>query len=115
MNGAADFSLVSRVAQPTSRGIVARIEKISSCNGLQNGPATQGGPRQERQPRTSQNSVSQFETPAGSHWHGPRLSAPFVAQVLGQVLPPDAPNAASAHAAYAGNGFAHRGALVCSA
>ena len=33
-------------------------------------------------------------------WHGMRLSAPFVAQILGQVLPQSGPDVASARAAY---------------
>ncbi|HTW33732.1 MAG TPA: hypothetical protein VMD53_03865 [Rhizomicrobium sp.] len=86
---------LSGVAKP-----LARIEKPSAGSGLHDGATT----REERKQASSQGALrrglSRSETEDAPRWYGPRLTAPFVAQILGQVLPQSGPDAQSANAAY---------------
>lgn len=80
----------------------ARVEKIHRSNGLHeergNGEARgQNPPR-----RASAPALSHSETQAASSWHGQRLSSPFVAQILGQVLAQGERDVAGARTAYEG-------------
>jgi len=86
---------LSSVAKP-----LARIEKSSAGSGLHNGAAANEERRETASQRALPLSVSQTETEGAPRWYGPRLTAPFVAQVLGQVLPRSTSDALSASAAY---------------
>ena len=79
---------------------LVRIEKASSGSGLHNRFTAEEQRRESAAARTPQQTLSRTETEAAPRWHGTRLSAPFVAQLLGQVLPPSGPDALSARAAY---------------
>lgn len=115
MTGATLLSISSRAVISAPRGSVAPIEKPCGGNGLQNGQAQSQSRRNTDAQTSSQQSVSRIGTEAAPRWHDQRLSAAFVAQVLGQVLCQGAPDVTSARAAYADLVRARDGwALDCS-
>ena len=65
----------------------ARVEKAADCAGLHGEYRGEAEPRERRTPRPDRRAMSRagtFET--APLWYGPRLRAPFVAQIIGQVL-----------------------------
>ena len=101
MSGMTPFPLIGGAALPGPRLPLVRVEKASASNGLHNGQAPEEEHRQAETREGSRPTVSRSGTGAAPRWNGPRWSAPFVAQILGQVLAQPAPDAASARAAYA--------------
>ena len=94
---------ISPVSQAALSGVaksLARIEKPSAGSGLHDGAAANEERREASAQRALPQRLSHSETEDAPRWHGPRLTAPFVAQVLGQVLPRSVPDAYSASAAY---------------
>ena len=94
---------ISPVSQAALSGVakpLARIEKPSAGSGLHDGAAAYDERRGASAQHTLPQRVSHSETEDAPRWYGPRLTAPFVAQVLGQVLPRSASDALSASAAY---------------
>jgi len=89
------YAALSSVARP-----LARIEKSSAGSGLHNGATANEERRETTSPRTLPQKLSHSETEDAPRWYGPRLTAPFVAQVLGQVLPRSTSDALTASAAY---------------
>ena len=94
---------ISPVSQAALSGVgksLARIEKPSAGSGLHDGATT----NEERHGASAQRALpprlSHSDTEDAPRWYGSRLTAPFVAQVLGQVLPRSGPDAHSASAAY---------------
>lgn len=115
MTGAANFPVLSAVAMPIARRPVARAGNTFDSNGLRDNATNEGYRRKEKTLPPPQKIVSQIETDSAPTWHAQRLSSPFVAQVLGQVLTQGAPDAASARAAYAGIALISQGrALDCN-
>lgn len=112
MTGAANFPVVPGAAWPGSRGIVAPVENISRSNGLHNDGGSGDRSGNAGTQRFAKKESSRFGTQSAPRWNGPRLTAPFVAQVLGQVLIPKTPDAAAAQAAYAGKPLFAEGSLV---
>jgi len=86
---------LSSVAKPR-----ARIEKSSAGSGLHDGTAANEERRETSSARALPQRLSHSGTEDAPRWYGPRLTAPFVAQVLGQVLPRSASDALSASVAY---------------
>jgi hypothetical protein len=94
---------VSTVSQAALSGVarsLAPIEKPSAGNGLHNGAAAHDERHDASAQRALPQRVSHSETEDAPRWYGPRLTAPFVAQVLGQVLPRSSADAYAASAAY---------------
>jgi hypothetical protein len=94
------FPIISGAASSASGRSLARVEKPSRSSDLHDDTAGREGPREQTGDRLSPRAVSRSGTDDAPRWHGPRLSAPFAAQILGQVLPNSGPDAASARAAY---------------
>lgn len=109
MTGAANFPVVSAVAVPAAGRLVARIGKTFDSNSLHDNAADGRFERKEKALPAQQKTVSQIETESAPRWHAQRFSAPFVAQILGQVLAQGSPDIASARAAYAGRAAIGRG------
>lgn len=90
-----------------------RVEKINASNAPH-------GERRDKDVRTialaplqTNARLSQIETAScDPNWNGPRLTAPFVAQVLGQVLTQDGEDRRSALSAYRGEAQVFS-ALLC--
>ncbi|HEY4125657.1 MAG TPA: hypothetical protein VGM36_13650 [Rhizomicrobium sp.] len=64
-----------------------RVEKSADCAGLHGEYRGEQPLRDRRAPQADRRAVSRtgtFET--APLWYGPRLRAPFVAQIIGQVL-----------------------------
>ncbi len=99
MSGLTNLSSVSQAALSSAKSL-ARIEKPSAGSGLHDGAAANEERRGASTQRVLPQSVSQSGTEDASRWYGPRLTAPFVAQVLGQVLPRSNADACAASAAY---------------
>jgi hypothetical protein len=79
-----------------------RVEKPNKTNDSANGRRRED----ERDPRSGlrdrRRSLSRNETTQNApFWNGPRLRAPFVAQIIGQMTGGNAPDAQSALACYA--------------
>ena len=79
---------------------LVRVEKASAGSGLHNRSDADEQHRELGANRLPQSSLSRIETDSVPRWHGTRLCAPFVAQILGQVLAQSGPDALSARAAY---------------
>jgi len=97
------MTTVSTVSQAALSGVaksLARIEKPSAGSGLHDGAATNEERREASARPALPQRLSHSETEDAPRWYAPRLTAPFVAQVLGQVLPRSGPDAHSASAAY---------------
>jgi len=100
MSGLTTFPNVTGAALSGSGRSLARVEKPSRSNDLHNDMDDGRGPRDHAGEQPPPRRLSQSGTDGAPPWHGPRLSAPFAAQILGQVLPNSGPDAASARAAY---------------
>ena len=101
MSGITHFPQIVGAAIPGARLLLARVEKSSASSSLHNGQGPEEEPRQSEPRHLPREALSRSGTAAAPRWNGSRWSAPFVAQVLGQVLAQQAPDAASARAAYA--------------
>jgi hypothetical protein len=112
MNTAAKFAIVGTSAHSARFRAQVRVEKINASN----------APHGERRhkdvhtitpaPSRTHPRLSQIETASHDpNWNGPRLAAPFVAQVLGQVLMQD-DSRRSALSAYRGEAQVFS-ALLC--
>lgn len=78
--------LPARAGAPSNTA-VARVQKTAESGGLHGEYRGEQGPRERRGQRIDRRAVSRagtFET--APLWYGPRLRAPFVAQIIGQVL-----------------------------
>lgn len=90
MNTTAKFAVVGSSAHSARFRAHPRVEKINASNAPH-------GERRDKDVRTitlepvnTNPRLSQIETAScDPDWNGPRLTAPFVAQVLGQVLMQD--------------------------
>jgi hypothetical protein len=100
MSGMTNISPVSQAALSGTARSLARIEKPSVSSSLHDGGATYDGRNEASPQRTPPQRLSRSETESAPRWYGPRLAAPFVAQILGQVLPHAEADARSASAAY---------------
>ena len=92
------------IAGLAARPPLARVEKASESSSLHNDAPTDEERRESASRQTRRPSESHSGTGAASRWNGPRWSAPFVAQILGQVISRNAPDTVAAHAAYANTG-----------
>jgi hypothetical protein len=113
MNATATFAIVSGNGQTARFRTQPRVEKTSASN----------APYGERRDNSAQTitlspvppcaGLSQIETAAYEpDWNGPRLTAPFVAQVLGQALTTESGETRSALSAYRGEAQVFS-ALLC--
>jgi hypothetical protein len=113
MNATAKFAIVGNTGTSTRWRTQPRVEKANASN----------APHSERRdnhvqtitlaPTRPSARLSQIETASYEpDWNGPRLTAPFVAQVLGQVLTQDSDENRSALSAYRGEAKIFR-ALLC--
>ena len=90
MNATAKFAIVGSNGTATRLRSRSRVEKANASNAPHGerrhnaAPAIALSPSQPRL-RLSQIETAQYEP----DWNGPRLTAPFVAQLLGQVLAQD--------------------------
>lgn len=109
MTWTTDITPASGAAWAGSSRSLVPVEKTSADNGLHNRSTAGERRREPSDDRISQQSLTRSGTESAPRWHGPRLSAPFVAQILGQVLPQSGPDALSARAAYG-----HAGALLAA-
>jgi len=100
MSGLTTFPLVSGTAPSGTGKSLARVEKPSRSNDLHNDMAGGEEPREKAGEPALPHRVSRSGTNDAPRWHGPRLSAPFAAQILGQVLPNSGPDPLWARAAY---------------
>ena len=100
MSDLTTFPNVTGAALSGSGRSLARVEKSSRSNDLHNDMGDGQEPRKHAGQQTPPRSLSHSGTDGAPRWHGPRLSAPFAAQILGQVLPNSGPDAVSARAAY---------------
>jgi hypothetical protein len=112
MNATAKFAIVSGNGASTHWRTQPRVEKASASN-------TPHGERRDNDvqtitltPSRPRARLSQIETSYEPDWNGPRLTAPFVAQVLGQVLAQEGDTRRSALSAYRGEAKVFR-ALLC--
>jgi len=106
MNWTSGISSAAGAAWSGFARALVRVEKASAGSDLHNRSETHEQRREAAADRIPQISSCQTETEAAPRWHGTRLRAPFVAQILGQVLPQSGPDASSVRAAYR-----HAGAL----
>jgi hypothetical protein len=100
MSDLTSFSVISGAVVPSSARSLARVEKPSSSNSLHNESSAEEGQRERAAGRIAPKRLSRSETDGAPVWYGPRLSSPFVAQILGQVLPHSGPDALTVRAAY---------------
>jgi hypothetical protein len=96
------YAIVASAGVSAVRAPVLRVEKPNETQG--SGSNRRRGdakdPRdglRDRRRKSSQNGTPND----ASFWDGPRLRAPFVAQIIGQVIGDNAPDARSALASYA--------------
>ena len=101
MTDACILPIVAATGTARLRMVVGRIENPSSGKGLQENataePPHQGASEAGHERRRTSHSGTTSNAPL---WNGPRLQAAFVAQVLGQVLAPQASSPHLALAAY---------------
>ena len=95
------FPPITGAATPGARLLLTRVEKSSASSSLHNGQAPDEEHRESEPRQIPRQALSRSGTAAAPRWNGSRWSAAFVAQILGQVLAQQAPDAASARAAYA--------------
>ena len=101
MNTTAKYAIVSGTGHTARWRTSSRVEKSNASN-------ARYGERDETIPSTitlaraePRTRLSQIETAAYEpDWNGPRLTAPFVAQVLGQVLAENCSEKPSTRSAY---------------
>lgn len=94
---------ISPVSQAALSGVgksLARIEKPSAGSGLHDDATANEERHGASAQRTLPPRLSHSDTEDAPRWYGSRLTAPFVAQVLGQVLPRSNADAYAASAAY---------------
>jgi hypothetical protein len=89
------LSALSGAAKP-----LAPVKKSSADSGLHDDAARHGDRRQSTSRSAPTQGLSHSETEGASRWYGPRLAAPFVAQILGQVLPHSPSDPMTARTAY---------------
>ncbi len=95
-----NISPVSQTALSSVAKPFVRVEKASAGSGLHDNATAYEERRGASAERALPQNVSHSETKDAPRWYGPRLTAPFVAQVLGQVLPRSSTDAYVASAAY---------------
>jgi hypothetical protein len=100
MSGMTNISPVSQAALSGVAKSLARIEKPSAGSGLHDGAAANGERRGASAQQAPPQRLSHSETKDAPRWYGQHLTAPFVAQVLGQVLPRSNADAYAASAVY---------------
>jgi hypothetical protein len=100
MSGMTNISQVSQAALSGVAKSLARIEKPSAGSGLHDGAAANEERRGASAQQARTQRLSHYETKDAPRWYGQHLTAPFVAQVLGQVLPRSNADAYAASAAY---------------
>jgi hypothetical protein len=101
MTGSVGFPVVCTARAPDWRKPVRRVEKSRSGNGLHDDVAPDDGQTRSSANESRQRPTSRFDTRRAPLRHATRFSAPFVAQILGQVMEGTQENAPSACAAYA--------------
>src|SRR5262245_24084529 len=87
MASAMEFAIVTAGGHSAVRPYALRVEKPHAANDLRNRGRRE--PDHGSAPHAARNDchVSQYETDASEPlWNGPKLRAPFVAQLLGQLL-----------------------------
>jgi hypothetical protein len=115
MTGAEILPIARAVTMPNSLGSVARVEKSHDSNRLHNDQAECRFDRRGGSSRVRKSPPTRNGTEAAPRWYGRRLSAGFIAQILGQVLAGGAPDRASAQAVYADTRRTRQGTVLdCS-
>jgi hypothetical protein len=112
MNATAKFAIVGGTGHTARWRTPPRVEKANASNarhGERNDNVTSTITLASVPPSSR---LSQIETGYEPDWNGPRLTAPFAAQVLGQVLPQDGSDQRSALSAYRADAQVLR-ALLC--
>jgi hypothetical protein len=101
------------VGVKSAPGRALRLENPRSSSRL-NGECDRGEPNFDRRgSRPTRRGESHFGTIEDvSRWHGPRLTTPFAAQVIGQALNTPCVSASSANAAYRLSSLKSPSALV---
>ena len=113
MNTTAKFAIVASNGTGTRWRVHPRVEKANASNAPHGERRDNDVQTVTLPPLHARASVSQIGTASYEpDWNGPRLTAPFVAQVLGQVLTTDTNGASSALSAYRGEAKVFR-ALLC--
>jgi hypothetical protein len=101
MTDACAFPIVAASAVARSHALVSAIEKPNGDKGLRaQVDLLPAGASADDLREARRGSSRSGTTSSASHWNGPRLQAAFVAQVLGQVLAPQARDPGLAFAAY---------------
>jgi hypothetical protein len=113
MNATAKFAIVGGTGHTARWRTAPRVEKANASNARygerdDNVISTITLAPLPRHAHLSQIETAQYEP----EWNGPRLTAPFVAQVLGQVLTQDGDAKRSALSAYRSEAKVFR-ALLC--
>lgn len=112
MTGTANSLHLSGAALPTTRWGIARVEKPFGGNDLHEDESNRQNRRDDFVHRGAPQGLSHSETASAPRWYGSRLSTPFVAQILGQVLAPGELDAHGARAAYEAAGSAFSGRFL---
>ncbi len=95
------FAIVNRTGATLPRSLAARVASPCATSDFRNDGEAEEGAANRFGGRPQGQNLSRFETSEYAPlWYGPRLRPAFVAQLLGQVLYPAPPDAASAAAAY---------------
>src|ERR1700744_1318105 len=101
MNVTAKFAIVGSTGTSARLRTQPRVEKANASNAPHGERRSNDVPAVALSPLRSHARLSQIETARYEpDWNGPRLTAPFVAQVLGQVLAQDGDAKRSALSAY---------------
>jgi hypothetical protein len=113
MNATAKFAIAGNTGYAARLRAQPRVEKANASNA----PHGERGNNHVQiitlTPASTHARLSQIETASYEpDWNGPRLMAPFVAQVLGQVSAQDGGETRSALSAYRGEAKIFR-ALLC--
>ena len=87
MNATAKFAIVGSTGHTARFRAQSRVEKANASNAPHGERRDNAAPAIALSPSQPRLCLSQIETAQYEpDWNGPRLTAPFVAQVLGQVL-----------------------------
>jgi hypothetical protein len=90
MNATAKFAIVGSSGYTARFRAQPRVEKANASNAAHGERRDNAAPAIVLSPSQPRIRLSQIETAKHApDWNGPRLTAPFVAQVLGQVLAQD--------------------------
>lgn len=101
MSGTGTFAIVANASAHSLRAAHARVEKASASNTLHNEARAEDFTSPGSQLACTRHASSQNDTDMRAPvWHGPRLRAAFVAQVLGQMMHDEKKTALSPAAAY---------------